>query len=612
MISGYIITELQLQSSSKKPAIVTFSPGLNVITGPSNTGKTYIYQCINYMLGGSKPPKAIKQAAFYQTVIMKIRSNGGKRYTFQSDLKGGDFLVSGDDIEFPVKLSRKHDPDRNDTVSAFLLELNNLLGRRVRMDAKGRTRTISYRDVVRFLIAREERIITEQSPVLSGQNATVTVDKNVFKLIVTGNDDSGIVEQLSTGEVKHRNGKIEMLAELISENQKELNQFAGVEEPEVRITRIIKATADLKLEHDQLKDEFQLLNQRRADLTEQLTTVANQKRYIDEILVRSGILQQQYRVDYQRLNSTIEACYLIEDNPTLEEHCPVCSTPLGVKNIEGEIQAIVIACEKELGKLDGLIREAEAAENIMKAESEGFHAQMTGLERNVMDVSDIIDRGVALRMKAIFEQIAELNGVKDNLNRAIFLKEKITSFEKQKTLIRSSIPKINKEDKFPDLSTGDVHDLSVILKGVLKAIKYPAITDVAFSETASDFVISGEARELAGKGFRAITYASFLIALQEHLVTKTYSIGPTILDSPLVTYRKAVADGEEIPIDLAMEFYRYLASNKKVDQVIIFENEEPPVEIRSSINYIVFTGNTHYGRYGFIPTEEGVQLDLLN
>lgn len=66
-----------------------------------------------------------------------------------------------------------------------------------------------------------------------------------------------------------------------------------------------------------------------------------------------------------------------------------------------------------------------------------------------------------------------------------------------------------------------------------------------------------------------------MIALQELLFNKPYSIGPAVLDSPLVTYRKPIAEGEEIPVDLAMDFYRYLATDDQVDQVIIFENEAP-------------------------------------
>jgi hypothetical protein len=597
---GFIITELQLQSTSAQPAIVKFERGLNVITGPSNTGKTYIYQCINYMFGGSKPPKPITQAASYQSVTMKLLSNEGERFTLQSDLKGGDFLVYGDGMPGPVKLARKHNPESDVTVSAFLLQLNNLLGKKIRTNAKGKTRTISYRDIVRYLLVEEKRIITDESPIVSGQYTTPTEEKSAFKLILTGQDDRDIIESLSAGEIKYRKGKIEMLTELVSTNSKELNQLADSVEPEERIVRIDADIEGLKLQHDQLKDEFGALDLQRSGLATQLSTVTSQKIYNDEVLIRSTILKQQYSVDSQRLNSTIEASYLLQDNPTLEENCPVCATPLGVKNIEPELSAVINACQMEIRKLGSLIQEVNESEAILNQENAGFISRMEDFEKKLVEISEQIDDGVGIKMKAIFEEITNLNGVKANLNRALFLKETIKSFEDQKRMIQSSIPKKDKESRFEDLLTSNVYELSNRLKTVLEKCNYPDITDVAYSETAGDFVISGEARELAGKGFRAITYAAFMIALQELLFNKPYSIGPTVLDSPLVTYRKPIAEGEEIPVDLAMDFYRYLASNAKVDQVIILENEEPPAEIEPLINHIIFTRSSS-GRYGFIP-----------
>lgn len=73
------------------------------------------------------------------------------------------------------------------------------------------------------------------------------------------------------------------------------------------------------------------------------------------------------------------------------------------------------------------------------------------------------------------------------------------------------------------------------------------------------------------------------------------------MDCPLVTYRKASAEGEGIAVDVAMDFYRYLATNDKVEQVIILENEEPPIEIAHIIHHIKFTQNRNVGRFGFIP-----------
>ena len=137
---------------------------------------------------------------------------------------------------------------------------------------------------------------------------------------------------------------------------------------------------------------------------------------------------------------------------------------------------------------------------------------------------------------------------------------------------------------------------------ILSDCKYPNLSGVSFNEDKMDFIISGEDRELTGKGYRAITYSSFIIGLQEHIVDLEYAIGVPVLDSPFVTYRKperGVGD-DVIPVDLAMDFYRYLASCD-LPQIIVMENEEPPQEIEPLVNHIIFTQSYDQGRYGFIP-----------
>ena len=62
---GFFIKKLQLEGSDKETVSVEFKKGLNVIYGPSDTGKTFIYQSIDYMLGASKIPKDIPEAKGY-------------------------------------------------------------------------------------------------------------------------------------------------------------------------------------------------------------------------------------------------------------------------------------------------------------------------------------------------------------------------------------------------------------------------------------------------------------------------------------------------------------------------------------------------------------------
>lgn len=600
MSTGFIITELQLLSTKAQPATVSFSRGLNVITGPSNTGKTYIFQCINYMLGSSAKPKAILESIEYDTVNLKILTNDDEKYTLQSDLKGGDFIVTSSSGE-PKKYARKHSADNDDNISVFYLSLNALAGKKIRTNANGKTRKISYRDLVKFLLVDETKIITDRSPILSGQYTSGTEEKSVFKLILSGQDDSAIIEGMTKDQVKHRKGKIEMLTELISSTSVELNRLADSVEPEERLKKVESRIKGLETEHAQLKNVFTELDTQRNSISSTLSEFLNKKLYNDELLKRSTILNQQYETDAKRLNSTIEASYLLQNNPTIEQHCPVCDNLIGTKNIELELPTVIRSCQLEIIKVENLIKEVVASQAILNEENSEFQSEIGNLQEQLNQISEQIESGVATQMQGIFDQIAELNGLRAKLDHAIFLKEKIASFEAQKELISSSLVKEERGNILNGILTSSMFDLCNSLNAILVACNYPDIKGVSFSETKEDFVISGQDRELFGKGYRAIIYAAFLVSLQELISNKAYSLGPTIIDSPLVTYKKPTAQGEEIPIDLAMNFYRYLSTDEKVDQIIILENEEPPLDIADQISHIKFTRNDQNGRYGFIP-----------
>ena len=48
----YYIEELKLYLKNGKTSIIKFGKGLNIIYGESNTGKSMIYNCLDYMMGG--------------------------------------------------------------------------------------------------------------------------------------------------------------------------------------------------------------------------------------------------------------------------------------------------------------------------------------------------------------------------------------------------------------------------------------------------------------------------------------------------------------------------------------------------------------------------------
>ena len=88
---GFFIKRLELSGSAVETKSIQFKKGLNVIFGSSDTGKTFIFECINYMLGSTTLKKSIPESENYNLVVLVIETYNGKEYKLERSLKGGNF-----------------------------------------------------------------------------------------------------------------------------------------------------------------------------------------------------------------------------------------------------------------------------------------------------------------------------------------------------------------------------------------------------------------------------------------------------------------------------------------------------------------------------------------
>lgn len=73
-MSGFYIKKVIAKSAVKGDASVTFGKGLTIIQGRSDSGKTCVANCIDFIFGGSVD-KPFKETAKYDGVSMIVESN---------------------------------------------------------------------------------------------------------------------------------------------------------------------------------------------------------------------------------------------------------------------------------------------------------------------------------------------------------------------------------------------------------------------------------------------------------------------------------------------------------------------------------------------------------
>lgn len=608
MNKGFILKRLLLTGQKVEPAIVEFKKGLNVISGPSNTGKTFIFECIDFMMGAKSIDRRISESREYDKIFLEIKTND-KYFTLERSINGGDFILHNSRFDslktsLSEELSSIHSKENESTISAFFLKLNNIWNKEIRTNSKGKKRTMSYRDICHLLLISETEIIKNESPILSSIGPTnKTVETNIVKFIVTGNDDNIIISSPTENAVFSKKGKIELLTQIItniSEKNPKLSDYIDLESQIEKIDIKINA---IKENHSTLIYEFNEIDIKRKLIASELLSDENKINSLNEVLIRSVLLKDNYNVDIKRLNSTMEAGVLLSDNKSTKQFCPYCNNEIKKVLDSDEIMNTVNACEREIEKINRLLKELDKSVELLSIEKKELETNIESKKQSLIDIKNNLEENLNLKLKTFVEELEILNEEKNSLQLIRYQENSINEFNEIKNNLTSSlsIPKENYE--FDTLTSSTMQPICDIVLNILIKCNYPNLNTISFSEKTLDLVINGQDRKLLGKGLRAITYASFILALTEYTYSKDYRIGIPMFDSPLITYAKPKAEGEGISEDLAMDFYRYCANLSICSQIIIIENIEPPSDIKSNINHILFTGLKERGRKGFIPTK---------
>lgn len=590
--NGFFIKKLELVSNTGEPVSIKFTTGLNVIYGSSDTGKTFIFQCINFMLGGNSLPKPIPESENYDLCRLEIKTYKGERHILERSLKGGDFnLIDNLKKSRELKVSNQ---SNNETISDFLLNICYMSGKKLRKNAKGVTQKLYFQNLKKFFAIDEVRIVTEDSILTSGQYIEKTFDKNTLKYLITSVDDSSIIATLKNENIEYKKGKVELYNELINQLSEDLKdtEYDKIDEQLERLDNGIESYKEIYL---QSKTELNKYDQEKDNLVKEIFSQESILINKQELLKRSQLLKKQYISDIARLRATLEAGQYLESTEKI--NCPLCDSDIEeVINIP----ELTIATNAEILKIGLLLKELEESQKIYIFEKEE-------IEKNLLDNKKHLDEVVIkiqLELKDFLDDISKniksFSDKKQELSRIKTLKEKLEEYINKRDSIDINGKKAkNAENSFEDLTTALITPVVQEIENILKLINFdnPKNPKISFSESLLDFVIDTKNRKDYGKGYRAILYASFVIALLHFFRNKSYQIGFVLIDSPLNPYKAdEKIDGGEIPNNLADNFYRYINDNIKNEQVILIENTSLSEDLKKVVNHYEFTREN-----GFLP-----------
>lgn len=615
-----VIRGVSFTGPTRPLADVTFDAGLNLLFGASNTGKSFMVKVLDFMLGSSKPLPEISERDGYDRAWLALTLPNQGDVTLTRALAGGAFELHPGHVTTATPstnsrgLSARHDHSNDDNISQLLLNELGFGNRFIAVDANGKKRSLSFRDVVRFCLVDETTIQGETSPVEAGQYTTVTAERSAFKLLLTGVDDSAVVPVVNKQVFKTQtNAKLEMLDEMIAGINEEItadypdvDELAGQEE---RLAATFEATQS---EVQFSRDSMQALLDAKQAAAKELAVIQQRLIEVSVNLSRFDQLDQVYVSDVQRLEAVEEAGFLLLLGS--DKDCPLCgAVPSAQRHDHGiaDIERIRAASAVEIEKI--VKHRASLDETVRSLHFErALLAEDLAKRRAEIDRADEGIRLLGPEAREKQRLLAELTATRDHVKRGLGLLAQRRTLQDRRDELAAIKPAAKSDKPRLGVSSTVAHDFAQAVSEVLREWQFPGKRHVAFDEVTYDLRIDGKHRRDNGKGVRAVTHAAFKVALLIFCRERGLPHpGFLVLDTPLLTYRDPItsragplaSDEQELRnTSLRDFFFEHLASLSSSAQFLVVENIDPPAGIGKLGKSQVFTGDPDSGRLGLFPS----------
>lgn len=610
------LRKLQLEGVNKENATIDFNGGLNVIAGASDTGKSFAFECINYILGATDIPKIPQEALGYTSVLLEFldqksnQINTLKRSLLESEKSDVYYIYSEiskiSDATFEV-LSVSSNAANN--LSVKLLSICNCPYRNVlRKISNGETEAFTFRKFVHLTMLNEARIVQNNSPIYLGdtkRDQRSIKEPASFFTLLTGVDYEKYIKTDSV-EIKkaHLKGAIDELTIICSNLEKEISAADtnyGSEKLQENQAIIDELQNSLKIQREITET---LENQHKEGIFALNTAIRDRSRILDN-LSKFKLLKKNYQSDVSRLDFIEQAHGYTSQ--MVDVRCPICHTEMKAPVTYSEVYYVAIQKEKEKlnmhlvdlqSTINDLETELELANQRISQEEERVRGFESELEKQAKDISLIL-----IKHEQCLKARDQLLAIENNRRKLYETKQRIQELNDRLDNTKNTSEKVSLKKPPEEL----LKEFCAIVENLLQSWKFIGgdNNSVVFNDKDNDIIVSGKEKATYGKGARAIINSAFIIAIMDYCSSHNLSHpGFVILDSPLTTYkerdRQANLKNEDVSNSVKAQFFYNLSRVCKHKQIIIFDNEIPPKDI-VDITYHHFTGNKEIFRTGFIP-----------
>ena len=572
-MAGFYIKKVIAKSAAKGDASVSFGKGLTIIQGRSDSGKTCVANCIDFIFGGSVD-KPFKESAKYDGVTMIVASNDKDgEITLHRDVgKNQVEVVSTIDgidngtYDVNYRKGAKNPPLNEVWLKLIGIEQETMIVTNARFEKK----RLTWRNLLRVFYLDENRIDDSDSIVEPKHRYMEnTLFLSALLYLITGRSFSETDAQEEKKIKKARrkavtdyvNRKIQDAAGRKDQLEKDLHIFDGADVEE----QIAQATA--ALQETQKKIDRALAESQK--ILSSILEAEERAAECDVLLTRYHRLAAQYKADIQRLSLIVEGEEAYQEVPQSTK-CPYCEGTITPRKRISYIASSKVEMERTMAQLSGL----EETEQDVEDRKKEIRAELEELKRQ----RDALESKIKTELRPQEnEQQNTVNAYKSYLRIAseiALIETYATDFGNDLTALENEQKNDKKLEYHPKDYFGDdfATTMSEFANSILKECCYSGLVQAHFNFNTFDIEVNGEDKGTShGKGYHSYLNTVMVMMLRKYLAANAkFDPHIFIIDTPLHGFDDGVDD--KMPDSMRAGLYRYFMNHQDEGQLIIIEN----------------------------------------
>lgn len=606
-MAGFYIKSIIARSNSKEDAVIDFTSGLNIIQGRSDTGKSCVLKCMEFVFGGNydKLKNPFKELSGYDSASVVICTEQYGDVTLTRKVGSGQVDVSSksEEIESGIYVIKKPGKNVKNPKLVLNVVMMKLLGidgepeipSNIRFDKKRMT----WENLLRLYYIKEERI-DKPDPLFE---PVATYEKTLFLssllFLLTGRDFS---EHDAQTKKEIKKARKEAVHDYVNQKIQEANQR------QKELADQIDNMDDENVEK-QLRDMVESLQKTEASISaaiessqKLLADIMKQEEKATEcevLLSRYGHLRSQYKADIQRLTFIVDGEQNMSTAPK-PSTCPFCYGKIAPRAKQSYMEASRGELSRIVSQMDGLA----ASEKDVRTEKAAIEEKLKELKKQRADIENLIQQELKPQASKIEKSIEAYRCYIQLSNEVDLIVRYAKGWEQDLTRYDAAE---NDEEKAIEYHPKEYFDtefqttISEDMDTILRECQYLNMTGARFNLSSFDIEVNGETKASHGKGYHSYLNTVVALAFRNYFHDYAkYNADFLIIDTPLHGFDE---NDTELPDSMKDGLFKYFVHHLTGQLIIVENTDHVPSNIdfeAFGANVITFTKKRDEGRYGFL------------